>query len=365
MRKKMFRKILGVYSLILTLVMLLFLVYIFITLENYEKNQNDVFLKESLKDLTDQQLLSFLNNNNQDDKLLDYYKDLIDSKDLKFVKVEENVYNAVINDRVLFTIKTKVIAEKTKLGLFTYQEKEVTDITPNLERGIIYYDIIIPSNFEIYLDGKKQEIEPAKKEGYKDISFMYYGNVMPYLATYEINNLSSEKKITVKDFLGNDVKLNKKKFQYTTDIRYYEVDTIDEANKLLNDKVDVANIAHNWSLFLTRDLKGAGAYGLNTMTSYLVPDTELYKQANAWAHSVDITFTSKHTLTNPVFTNEKINNFKIYGDKAFSCEIYTEKGMIVNGKVQQDVMHDYLYFVKVDSGWKLINLKPVGDKANE
>ena len=165
--------------------------------------------------------------------------------------------------------------------------------------------------------------------------------------------------------MGNDVKLTKKNYQYTTDFRYYEKDTLEEAQKLLNDEVNVVEIAHNWSLFLTRDLKGAGAYGLNTMTTYLVPDTDLYKQANAWAHSVDITFTSKHTLTNPIFTKEKINNFKIYGKTAFSCEIYTEKGMVVNGVVQQDVMHDYLYFVKIDSGWKLINLKPVGDKVDE
>ena len=365
MGKRKFRKFLGIYSLTLTLLMLLFLIYIFITLENYESNQNATFLRHSLQDLTDEQLLTFLNDNKQNIKLLEDYKDLIDSKDLEFIKDKDDTFNAVINDRVLFTIDTKVIGEKTKLGLLTYQEREVTKITPNLDRGLIYYDVIVPSNFTIYLDGEKQEIEPTSKEGYKDVSFMYYGDVMPYLGTYEINSLSSEKEVTVKDFLGNDVKLTKKNYVYTTDFRYYEKDTLEEAKVLLNDEVDVVDIAHKWSLFLTRDLTGAGAYGLNTMTSYLVPDTDLYKQANAWAHSVDITFTSKHTLTNPIFTNEKVNNFKIYGKTAFSCEIYTEKGMIVNGVVQQDVMHDYLYFVKIDSGWKLINLKPVGDKIDE
>ena len=364
MRRRAFRKFLGVYSLILTLLMLLFLVYIFITLENYENNQNAVFLRNSLQELTDQQLLTYLNNNKQDVKLLEDYKKLINSKDLEFVKDKDDAFNAVINGRVLFTIDTKVTGEKTKLGLFTYQEREVTQITPYLERGLIYYDVIVPSNFEIYVDGKKQDIEPTEKEGYKDIPFMYYDDVMPYLGTYEINNLSSEKEITVKDFLGNDVKLTKKNNEYTTDIRYYESDTLEEVNKLLNDEVDVADIAHKWSLFLTRDLTGP-SYGLGTITSYLVPDTDLYKQANAWAHSIDITFTSKHTLTDPIFTNEKINNFKVYSDKAFSCEIYTEKGMIVKNALQQDVMHDYLYFIKTDSGWKLINLKPVGDKIDE
>ncbi|MBP5684150.1 MAG: hypothetical protein J6X02_02710, partial [Bacilli bacterium] len=301
MSKRKFRKVLGIYSLILTLLMLLFLVYIFITLENYESNQSATFLRQSLQDLTDQQLLKYLSENNQDTKLLNDYKELIDSKDLEFVKDGEDVFNAVINDRVLFTIKTKVIGEKTKLGLLTYQEREVTEITPNLERGLIYYDVIVPTNFEIYLDGKKQDIEPTGKEKYKDLSFMYYEDVMPYLGTYEINNLKGEPEITVKDSLGKDVKLTKKNYKYTTDFRYYEADTLEDAEKILGDEVDVSSIAHNWSLFLTRDLTGP-SYGLNTITSYLVPDTDLYKQANAWAHSVDITFTSKHTLTNPIFT---------------------------------------------------------------
>ena len=42
---------------------------------------------------------------------------------------------------------------------------------------------------------------------------------------------------------------------------------------------------------------------------------------------------------------------------AFSCEIYLEKNMIVNGKDQLDVMHDYIYFIKDNGVWKVVNIK--------
>jgi len=81
------------------------------------------------------------------------------------------------------------------------------------------------------------------------------------------------------------------------------------------------------------------------------------KQAYNWAHGIDINFTSRHKLKDPTFTNEKLHNFTIYSKDAFSCEIYLEKNMIVNGKDQLDVMHDYIYFIKDNGVWKVVNIK--------
>ncbi len=93
----------------------------------------------------------------------------------------------------------------------------------------------------------------------------------------------------------------------------------------------------------------------------------MYKQAYNWAHSIDITFTSSHTLKNPPFANVRIENFVIYGDSAFSCEVYLEKNMVVKNEAQTDIMHDMLSFIKVDGKWKLMNIKGIKDveKTNE
>ena len=99
--------------------------------------------------------------------------------------------------------------------------------------------------------------------------------------------------------------------------------------------------------------------------------TSLYDMAYSWATSIDITFTSQHTLKNPTFTNTKVSDFEVYGKDAFSCTVYLEKNMrIANGKDKVDVMHDKLYFVhnditndgKDNPTWKLVEMKSVANK---
>lgn len=362
--KRRFKKILIIYSLSILLVVLLFLIYIFFTLNAYENNQTGNFLKSTINHLSDETLLGYLKENGKDESLLDAYKKLVKSKDIEFKKQSDDTFDATLNGRTLFTVKTKVVKELTKLALFSYQEREVESITPYLERGLIYYDVVIPSNFNIYLDNEQLYIDATKKEEYKDLSFMYYEDIMPFMATYEINDLTSEKSIMVKDFLDNDVELKQKDYQYLADLKYYEAKTKEEASKYISDLPEIMEISENWSKFLTKDLSGYYYGFTNTISPYLIEGTSLYQMAYDWSHNVDITFTSQHTLGNPPFTNESLSNFIIYDKNAFSCEIYLEKNMYIKGKreVELDVMHDYLYFISVNGKWKLMNIKSVGEE---
>ena len=140
------------------------------------------------------------------------------------------------------------------------------------------------------------------------------------------------------------------------------VKTQEEAKKYIQD-VDIETIAKNWSLFLTKDLTGA-SYGFSTIRNYVIEGTDMYTKAYNWAHNVDITFTSSHTLENPPFTNVRIENFNIYDENAFTCEVYLEKHMVVKGVKQVDVMHDELAFIKTDGTWKLMNIKGVTEGTN-
>lgn len=361
-KKSFFKKSILYYSLFLILFIVAFTIYVYFILVKYENNQTGNFLKSTINNLSDDTLKEYLNANNQDNSLLTNYKQMIKSKDVSFKRgSDDNTFVASLNNRVLFTIKTKVIKEVTKLALFSYQEREVEEIIPELSRGLIYYDVIIPSNYKIIVDNKEVG-NKTKEEKYPELDYMYYNESMPTLATFEVNNLDDEKEIRVEDPFGKEIKLTKDNNTFTTDIRSIKVNTLDEAKEYLSDLPDITSIAHNWSLYLTRDLKG-GYHGFNNIISnYLISGTDIYKMAYNWGHNVDILFTSKHTLGNPPFQNEKLSNFEIYGDSAFSCEIYTEKVMIVSRKEQRDVMHDYLYFIKDKGIWKLINIKAVGDK---
>ena len=117
-------------------------------------------------------------------------------------------------------------------------------------------------------------------------------------------------------------------------------------------------LAKNYSLFLTNDL-GGSLYGFYKFTPYLIKDSYMYEYLHGWATQIDIHFVSNHRLKNPVFTNEKLENFEIYNENAFSCEVYLEKNMVVNGQDRVDKMHDRLYFIYYEGGYKLVDMKSV------
>ena len=353
--KTLFKKLLFIYTIIAFILVIIFLIYIFLTLQTYEKNQPTAFIKNAITNLDDETLKSYLKNNNQNENLLSVYKEQINDKNLNIVKKDEGTFEAILNNRVLFEIKTKNIGTETKLGMFSYEKREVLDIIPNLSRGLIFYNVTIPSNYSLYVNNKKID-EPTTKEKYKNLDYMYQNESMPYIATYEINNLDKEQNIKVIDDYNNEVKLKKEKYSYKLDKNYLSFDTYEEAKKYLSSEVDIWDFAHKWSLFLTNDLSGL-SHGYNTIKSYFIEGTEMNLRAYNWAHNVDITFTSKHTLKNPTFTNEKLSNFTIYSKNAFSCEIYLEKNMVVNKEDQVDIMHDYLYFIKDNDTWKVVNIK--------
>lgn len=360
-RKNSFKKSILIYTGIAFILCMVFTVYIYFTLISYEANQTGNFLATTIKKLDDNTLKGYLKENNKNESLLNDYKKIIKSNDVKYAKIADNTFEARINGRLLFTIDTKVVANKTKLAVFSYEVREATKITPSLDRGFIYYDVTIPSNYKILIDGKAYDKEPLKEEEYEDLDFMYYNKSMPKLATYEINDLDSEKNIVVKDFLDNEIKLNKEDYKYETKDLGLKVGSYDNLKEKIPDAINVTEVAHNWSLFMTKDLSGS-YYGLNKISTYLISGTSLYQMASSWAHSIDITFTSKHTLKDPIFTDEVLDNCILYSDNAFSCDIRFTKNMVVNGKDQPDKMHDTMYFIKDnDNTWKLINIKSIED----
>ena len=85
---------------------------------------------------------------------MDEYKKQINDKDVKVIKKDKDNYEVVLNSRVLFGIATKFISTETKLGMFSYEKREITNIKPNLERGLIFYNVTVPSTYKVYVDNK-------------------------------------------------------------------------------------------------------------------------------------------------------------------------------------------------------------------
>ena len=143
----LFKKSLIIYTLIAAVLVVVFLIYIFLTLKSYEKGQTTNVIKDTILSLDDSTLKEYLKDNKQSEDLLNEYKKQINDKDVKIVKKDKDNYEVTLNNRVLFEITTKFISTETKLGIFSYEKREITSIKPNLERGLIFYDITIPSTY--------------------------------------------------------------------------------------------------------------------------------------------------------------------------------------------------------------------------
>ena len=91
----------------------------------------------------------------------------------------------------------------------------------------------------------------------------------------------------------------------------------------------------------------------------------MYNMAHGWATGIDITFVSRHYLLNPVFTDEGIENCTIYSDDAFSCEVKLKKNMkLYTGVSKIDEMHDDLFFVYYENGYKLVDMQSRAEQEN-
>ncbi len=356
----LFKRSLLIYTLALFFLASIFLLFVYGNLKKYENNLLEPLLLNTIHDLGKKELQGHLEQANQSTNLLTTYQEMTKRNDYTFVKTEDTNYDAYLDGRVLFTIKLKSLGETSCLGLLQYEKLEVEEVLPHLENGLIYYEVKIPSNYTLFVDGNIYE-NYTKEEELPNLGFMYYNDSMPKMVTYEIKNLEHPVAIEVKNFQGEKVELKQNGILYTYE-ENLKVGTLEEAKTFIGD-LDIETIAKNWSLFLSKDLQGSN-YGFQTFKKYLVEGTDMYKQAYNWAHNVDITFTSKHTLKNPPFTNERIENFVIFGDSAFSCEVYLEKNMTVSGKTQIDTMHDTFSFIKVNGEWKLMNIMGIKDGEN-
>ena len=356
-KKSTFKKALMIYTIVLVLMSLCFLGYVYKNLQKYENNLLDNVLKNTIHNLDKKQLTMYLQQENKSTNLVDKYEELTKRDDFTFVLTDENVYDAYLDGRVLFTIQIKSLGEATCLGLLQYEKFAIESITPHLEKGLYYYKVEIPSTYTLYINNNEYN-ENKKEEEYPELSYMYYNDAMPKKVTYEITDLENDATLTIKDEDGNIVNPQIDGVNYKVD-GIKKIKTEEEAKKIIGD-FDILTIAKNWSLFLSRDLNGAN-YGFGTIQDYVIDGTEMYKKAYNWAHNIDITFISNHTLKNPPFTNEAVENFIFYSNEAFSCEVYLEKHMVVKGEEQTDIMHDTLSFIKENGKWKLMNIKGITD----
>ena len=355
-RKTLYKKGLILFTLLLLLVCGIFLGYVYNSMVIYERNLVDNYIKylaesNKLTEYIDDNLFEISKYEKKNTpKISDGIKEIFKSDNLVIKKNNELskddifAYDLKINDNLISTVSLKKTSSYKRMAILKIDEWEVVDVDTYFNDGIYNYEL---DDSDIIAEGDIEGLERLTK--YIEIN---------KTKTYKVNNLVYEPDIKILDKYGKEQKYEIKNNKIALKSNFKELSTLDEAKTHIKEDFDILSLAKNWSLFLTDDLNGA-FHGFYILTPYLIKDSYMYEMAYGWSHNVDITFVSSHRLKNPTFTNEKIENFVIYNDNAFSCEVYIEKNMIVNGKDKVDVMHDRLYFIYYEDGYKLVDMESI------
>lgn len=367
-RKSLYQKSLLLFTATLSIIGIVFLAYVFSSMIVYERNLVDNYIKYlatsgKLTNNIDDNLFEISKYEKKNAKISDGLKkifkrdDLIVKKNSKLSDGNVFAYDLKLNDKLISTISLKSINSYTRMAILKIDEWEVVDTLTYFEDGIYSYDISIPVDYKLYVNDK--EVNEVSSTGdIKDLDRLTKHIEISKSNNYEINNLVYEPEIKIVDENNKEVDYKIDSGKIIVSKEFKKIEKLVDAKEYIKDDFDIIGLAKNWSLFLTDDLNGS-YHGFFKLTPYLIEDSYMYEMAYGWSHNVDITFVSSHRLKNPVFTSERVENFIIYNDNAFSCEVYLEKNMVVSGKDKVDVMHDRLYFVYVDGGYKLVDMESI------
>ena len=351
--KSRFRKFYCIYLGVLAVLLVMALCYVYFTLISLEKNQPENFVKASLVNLTDDEIKSLFTYNENYESSNDYVNNIrsfFKHSKYEIKKEDHMVYGVYNQDNLIIKVTLKSNNHVSKLGLIVYDELVLEKVEGNEQKELFSYTIKVPSNYSVTINNKEAvDSKEVNIEGFID-GYDYVS--IPKINTYELHNLTKEPAIIIKNNNENVSFEMSKTIDLSDQFKKY--DTLEAAGITF----DVMQFAKNWSLFLTNDLTGP-LHGLYTITANLINGTGMYDKAYKWATNVDITFTSRHILKNPTFTNEKISNITVYSDEAFSCDVYLEKNMVVNGQDKVDKLNSTLYFVKYNGEYKVVNIKGV------
>lgn len=326
------------------------------TMTELQANTPEVFIRSAIGNLTDQDLGSLFVSNpayETPGEAAANIRAFISDSALELRRIDHNLYEAYKGDRKLFTVHLNASHSVNRLGLINYDILTSAGIEPIEDGELYHYEIIAPSTCEITVNGKPVG-EPAEKkaiDGFADAADFV---TLPATHKYVIDHLTKEPEIRVTDN-GAEVPVT---LAETMDLTQeagsgHVFSSTDEAGI----DFDAMAFAKDWALFMRDDL-GGEAHGYYKLEPFLIADTALQKKAYQWAGSVDITFTSNHTLLDPPFTDEKITEVIRYDENAASVDVSLKMHMVLDrGQERTDVIDTTLYLVKQDDAWKVVNIR--------
>ena len=220
--------------------------------------------------------------------------------------------------------------------------------------------IVADSRYHITVEGLAVPEDVTEVSENRDFSALSaYVEELPKVHTYDIAILVENAAIQVLDQNGELVVLAEGETNHDL---LEQMKGTEEVPEEIANEVDLLQIAHDWSLFMSNDMRFA------EISKYMILDSYQYEVAKKYATGVDITFTSAHGLATPPFTEDLVTNFQWITEDCFSVDISFVKHMILrSGTKVDDPMNDRFYFVKYDDTddkkdnpqWKMVSMKEI------
>ena len=322
----------------------------------------------------------------------------IDTDNLKYVLTNSDEllseYVILSNGIPVATVVIQGNVKESYFDLFSLKEWEVTDVNAIYSFETNDISVVVPDNFTVKINGLEIDNSFLTGES-KDVDMFKYASeytAMPKLVSYCVNGFLqvptvevfdvngrkvetmcvSEESVDNKrlfedadviegqseDFVGSEGQLedigngglenaieNEESFEaenhgkLTTYYAYFEEKEMPEELKEY-----ALAAAKTWDLYNTNDAS------LEEVEKYVVKDGFYDVIARRWLYSADRTYTSTHTLDNPPFQAETVDEYVRYSEDCFSCHVYLEKIMHLtrNGNLRLDVCDMTYFFVNLD-----------------
>lgn len=310
-----------------------------------------------------------------EDLLQTLYLASIDTDNLKYVLTNSDEllseYVILSNGIPVATVVIQGNVKESYFDLFSLKEWEVTDVNAIYSFETNDISVVVPDNFTVKINGLEIDNSFLTGES-KDVDMFKYASeytAMPKLVSYRVNGFLQVPTVEVFDVNGRKVETmcvseelienegqvdnaveNKGQVEDavgTEDIEggvitYYAFFEEEEMPEELKEYALAA--AKTWDLYNTNDAS------LEEVEKYVVKDGFYDVIARRWLYSADRTYTSTHTLDNPPFRAETVDEYVRYSEDCFSCHVYLEKIMHLtrNGNLRLDVCDMTYFFVNLD-----------------
>ena len=282
------------------------------------------------------------------------------------VVLEQYRYDLALPHTLTVTVNGAVVEGKESNGLLLYNIRmlkepavEITDLYGNkvtydgsTALPLSYLSVSGWEGCAVTVNGTAVPEEAISRSIHADHQhFADYVEGLPQQCIYTVAVLQDQAKIAVTDSNGNAV---------TWEDGVTELDLTDTLPRLeeipaeVSDAINVLDVAQKWSLFMSNDMD------FSLISTHLIPGSYQHSVATKYANGIDITFTSRHVLLDPPFTENSVTNFTWLTEDCFSVDIHFVKHMhLSSGLKVDDTMNDRFYFVRYNDQWKLASMKEI------